>query len=40
VRALDVVEDERDAVRASGRALPEQPDQVVRTVHALTPGAP
>ena len=38
VRALDAVEDERDAVRV--RAALEQLRQVLSTVHALTPGAP
>ena len=40
VRALDAVEDERDAVRVRPRAALEQLRQVLRTVHALTPGAP
>ena len=43
VRALDAGEDERDAIRVLGGTATQERRQgahVVRTVHALTPGAP
>ncbi len=40
VRALHAAEDERRAIRVRGGAPLEQLAQVLRTVHALTPGAP